>query len=52
MLLGGNFLDYDMLIPADAPAAQALGITVIEIGVGITVAAVMITIFNELSEHD
>jgi multicomponent Na+:H+ antiporter subunit B len=52
MLLGGAFLDYGMLIPDDTPAAQALGITVIEIGVGITVAAVMITIFNEMSEHD
>jgi multicomponent Na+:H+ antiporter subunit B len=51
MALGGEFLDYNMLIPADAPAGQALGITLVEIGVGITVAAVMITIFNELSEH-
>lgn len=52
MLLGGKFLDYNLLIPADMPAGQALGITLVEIGVGITVAAVMITIFNELSEHN
>jgi multicomponent Na+:H+ antiporter subunit B len=50
ILLGGLFLDYNLLNASDAPAGQALGITLVEIGVGITVAAVMITIFNELTE--
>jgi len=43
-LLGGNYLDYDVLA-ADPHAGQHLGILVVELGVGITVAAVMITIF-------
>jgi multicomponent Na+:H+ antiporter subunit B len=44
MLGGGNFLDYDMLAD-DAVAGQHLGILLIELGVGITVASVMILIF-------
>ena len=43
-LLGGNYLDYDVLL-ADDHAGQHFGILVVELGVGITVAAVMITIF-------
>ena len=44
MLLGGNFLDYDPL--ADDPVhGQHLGILLVELGVGITVTAVMITLF-------
>lgn len=44
LLLGGNFLDYNVL--ADDPVqGQHLGILLIELGVGTTVAAVMITIF-------
>ena len=44
MLLGADFLDYDVL--AHEPAhGQHLGIFLIELGVGITVAAVMFTIF-------
>lgn len=50
ILLGGLFLDYNLLNAADPPAGQALGITLVELGVGITVAAVMITIFNELTD--
>jgi multicomponent Na+:H+ antiporter subunit B len=51
MFLGGTFLDYNMLNLNDTPAGQALGITLVEIGVGVTVAAVMITIFNELTDN-
>lgn len=41
---GGNFLDYDVL--AHEPIhGQHLGILLVELGVGITVAAVMATIF-------
>jgi len=44
ILEGGNFLDYDVL--AHEPIhGQHLGILLVELGVGITVAAVMATIF-------
>ena len=44
LLLGGNFLDYNVL--ASAPVAgQHLGIMLIEMGVGVTVASVMMMIF-------
>ena len=49
MLLGGKFLDYNVLLH-DHQHAQHLGIFLIELGVGITVAAVMITIFYLLDE--
>ena len=42
--LGGNFLNYSVLA-ATPLAGQHLGILIIELGVGITVAAAMITIF-------
>ena len=49
MLLGGKFLDYSVLThpawPAHVPHGQHLGIFIVEAGVGITVAAVMIAIF-------
>ena len=44
LVLGGNYLDYGPL-GSDPQAGQHLGILLIELGVGITVAAVMITIF-------
>ena len=44
MLNGGSFLDYDVL-SADPIAGQHLGILLIELGVGVTVASVMIMIF-------
>ena len=44
MLLGGDYLDYSML-STDPHAGQHLGITLIEFGVGTTVAGAMITIF-------
>jgi len=44
LLMGGNYLDYSVL--ADNPIlGQHNGILIIEIGVGTTVAAVMIAIF-------
>ena len=45
MLLGGNFLDYNALNPEHPSQGQHLGILLVELGVGITVAAVMISIF-------
>jgi multicomponent Na+:H+ antiporter subunit B len=44
LLLGGNFLDYSVLA-ANPVAGQHVGIILIEIGVGTTVAAVMLMMF-------
>ena len=44
MLMGGKFLEYAVL-KADAVHAQHLGILLIEAGVGVTVAGVMISLF-------
>ena len=44
LLAGGNYLDYNVL--ADNPVAgQHLGILLIELGVGMTVAAVVISLY-------
>lgn len=45
LVRGGNYLEHDRLPLPDPLAASHLGILGIEIGVGITVAAVMVTIF-------
>ena len=51
MLLGGNFLNYSLL--ADDPTqGQHLGILLIELGVGMTVAAAMITIFFTFAHQE
>ncbi|NGO43477.1 DUF4040 domain-containing protein [Streptomyces sp. YC419] len=44
MLLGGSFLDYDVLA-SHPETGQHLGILVVETAIGITVASVMTTIF-------
>lgn len=44
LLRSGHFLDYNVLAP-DPKTGQHIGIMVIELGVGITVAAVMIAAF-------
>ena len=44
LLRGGNFLDYSVL-RHDPQHGQHLGILLVEAGVGLTVAAVMIAIF-------
>lgn len=43
LLLGGNFLDYEALAPG--PKGQALGIFLVELGVGITVCSVMVMLY-------
>jgi len=48
MLMGGNFLDYDLLSP-DPIQGQHIGIILIELGIGITVSAVMLMIFYAFS---
>lgn len=44
LMLGGNFLDYDVLAE-HATEGQHLGILLVELGVGITVASVMMSLF-------
>ena len=50
MLAGGRFLDYSMLDLDRVGDAEALGMTLVEYGVGITVASVMITIYTQIAE--
>lgn len=45
VLLGGRFLDFDPLLE-DPKAAQQAGIILVELGVGITVACVVMLIFT------
>ena len=44
ILMGGNFLDYNVLAH-DPIHGQHLGILLVELGVGITVASVMASVF-------
>lgn len=48
LLLGGNFLDYNVLAH-DPVHGQHLGILLVELGVGITVASVLTAIFFAFS---
>lgn len=58
LALGANYLDYGILqkiLPADPAYARSLGILGVEIGVGFTVTAVMVSIFLNLAsggEHE
>ncbi|MEQ9447976.1 MAG: Na(+)/H(+) antiporter subunit B, partial [Rhodospirillaceae bacterium] len=45
MLMGGNFLDYDMLNEARPADGQHVGILLVEAGVLITVFSTLLTIF-------
>lgn len=51
LLMGGGFLDYSVLLenPLDG---QHLGILLIEVGVGLTVANVMIVIFYAFADRE
>lgn len=49
MLLGAEFLNYNAIDSHDPVHGQHLGILIIEFGVGVTVAAVMITIFYQFA---
>jgi multicomponent Na+:H+ antiporter subunit B len=51
LLLGGNFLDYSVLDSHDATHGQHLGILLVELGVGTTVAGVMMAIFLTFAER-
>ena len=52
MLLGGTFLDYDALDPADPVAGQHLGVLLVELGVGVTVAGAITAIFFTLADRE
>lgn len=46
LMLGGNFLDYDVLQPdSHHHAGQHIGIVLVELGVGLAVFSAMVTIF-------
>ncbi len=49
LLWGGYYLDYNAFDPHHPAHGQHLGIFLVELGVGITVAGVMITIFFALA---
>ncbi len=50
MIAGYKYLDFTPLMLSDPGVAESWGMTLVEYGVGITVAAVMITVFNEITE--
>ena len=50
LLAGGTFLDYGMLQPTHAGDGEALGMTLVEYDVGITVCSVMTTIYLMVSD--
>lgn len=50
MLHGYEFLDHTAINPANPGGAEPWGMVAVEYGVGLTVAAVMLTIFNEITE--
>ncbi len=50
-VLGGyRYLDYTPLRITSAESAESWGMTLVEFGVSLTVAAVMITVFREVSQ--
>ncbi|MEM9234353.1 MAG: Na(+)/H(+) antiporter subunit B [Pseudomonadota bacterium] len=53
LLLGGNFLDYDVLQPdSHHNAGQHLGILLVEFGVGLAVASTMLQIYYAFTGRD
>ncbi|MDB4575658.1 Na(+)/H(+) antiporter subunit B [bacterium] len=50
LLMGGNFLDYDILSSRPIQG-QHIGIMVIELGVGITVSSIMLIIFYAFTDR-
>ena len=54
LAFGGNYLNYSQLhkiLPVDPILARYMGMFGIEVGVGITVMAVMVSIFLDLSSY-
>ena len=52
MALGGAFLDYDTLFPAHPEEGQHIGILLVELGVGITVAGVITAVFFLFADRE
>ena len=52
LLLGGAFLDYNVLDSHHPVHGQHLGLLLIELGVGITVFSVMLTVFYALAGRE
>lgn len=55
LLLGGNFLDYKYLakiLPVSDVMARSWGILFVEIGVGIAVMGLLVSIYDDLLEGD
>jgi multicomponent Na+:H+ antiporter subunit B len=50
MLLGGHFLDYNVLW-SNPVTGQYVGILLVEFGVGLTVTTVLIMIFNAFANR-
>lgn len=50
MILGANFLDYDVLGTSPV-AGQHIGILLVELGVGISVFGVMMTVFYAFADR-
>lgn len=48
---GGAFLDYSMINPGHPGDAEAIGMTLVEYGVGITVTCVMINVYVQITER-
>jgi multicomponent Na+:H+ antiporter subunit B len=54
LILGGRYLDYsrlDRILPVHPVEARSMGIFGVEVGIGITVMAVMISISWDLASH-
>ena len=51
MLLGGNFLEYGVL-SENSVSGQQVGILVIEAGVGLTVASILLAIYHAFAARD
>ena len=53
LLLGGNFLNYHTLpLGSDPAAVRGWGILLVEIGVGLAVMGILVTIYDDLIEGD
>lgn len=50
VLMGGRFLDYAAFRPHDPAGGEALGMTIVETGVALTVCTVMIAIYLWVTE--
>lgn len=53
MILGGNFLNYELLpIGGHADAVRGWGILIVEIGVGLAVMGILVAIYDDILEGD